>query len=111
MLWVCASIMTYVLSISLRLQLRKNNNETSSHTLILQNISYGECILILSDGTTAWVRIPVCACGKVASDLGLEGGFAGDAWFPSPDSTGWSRLSRNMAELVTKNRNSKFQIR
>ena len=32
--------------------------------------------------TTAWVRIPAAACEKVASDLGLGGGFPG--YFPPP---------------------------
>ena len=32
--------------------------------------------------TSAWVRIPAWACGKVASDLGLGGGFRRVLRFP-----------------------------
>ena len=49
----------------------------------------------LSDGaarllspTTAWVRIPASACEKVASDLGLGGGFHGVLRFPPLLTTG-----------------------
>ena len=49
-----------------------------------------DCTLSL---TTAWVRIPTWACEKVASDLGLGGGFRRVLRFPPPHTTGWSQTS------------------
>ena len=46
--------------------------------------------------------LPAGACGKVASDLGLGGGFRRVLRFPPPVTTGSARLSRTMAEKVTK---------
>ena len=53
--------------------------------------------------TTVWVRIPPEACEKVASDLGLCGGFRRVLLFPPPITTGLSQLIRNMIEKVTRN--------
>ena len=44
-----------------------------------------DCTLPL---TTAWVRIPTWACEKVASDLGLGGGFRRVLRFRPPYTTG-----------------------
>ena len=52
--------------------------------------------------------IPSRAGEKVASALGIGGGFRPVLWFPSPLTTGYSRLSRNTAENVTKKK-SKFR--
>ena len=41
-------------------------------------------------------------CEKVASDLGLEGGFRQALRFPPPNHTGLSRLSHIVAEKMTK---------
>ena len=46
--------------------------------------------------------LPAGACEKVASDLGLGGGFRRVLRFPPPVTTGSSRLRRIMAEKVTK---------
>ena len=51
---------------------------------------------------------PLLACQKVASDLGLGGGFHRVLRFPPPITTGVSQISRNMAEKETKKQNSKF---
>ena len=40
-----------------------------------------ECLVL---GSTVWVRIPSRACGKVASDFGLGGGFHRVLRFPPP---------------------------
>ena len=45
--------------------------------------------------TIAWVWIPAWACEKVASDLGLGGGFRRVLWFPPLSTTGFSRISHN----------------
>ena len=43
---------------------------------------------------------------EVTRNLGLGGGFRWVLRFPPPGQTGQSRLSRNMVEKVTKNRNT-----
>ena len=44
---------------------------------------------------TAWLRIPAGVCEKVASDLGLGGGFRLVLPFPQSPITGWSRQPQN----------------
>ena len=53
--------------------------------------------------TTAWVRIPAWACEKVASDLGLDGGFCRVLRIPSLFTTGLSHELATIAINVTKN--------
>ena len=47
---------------------------------------------------------------KVASDLGLGGGFGRVLRFPPPVRSGWSRPSHNMAEKGMKNEISNFRL-
>ena len=58
--------------------------------------------VVLLEKYTAWVEIASGACEKVASNFGQGVGFRRGLRFHPPLKTGWSRLSRNVAEKVTK---------
>ena len=69
------------------------------------SISYVYLCLLVERDTAAIMAGP---CENVTSDLGLGGGFPWVLRFPQPVTTSYLRFSRNMAEKVTKNRNSKY---
>ena len=58
--------------------------------------------------TTACVRIPAWACEKVASDLGLGGGFRRVLRFPPLLTTGYSQISHDWHKCDVK---TKFKFK
>ena len=85
---------------------RQQQNKTSILVCIIEH-SWGigivhcshHCILLIDNGLQEKYYIH----NKVASALGLGGGFRWVFRFPPPVTTGYSRPSRNMAEKVTQN--------